>query len=59
MSGSGRVSKNRNACPTNRDALELNEMGRRYGFDVRLRYVREDVLEVGAVEKPNIIQKKE
>ena len=44
---------------TNRDALELNEMGRRYGFDVRLRYVREDVLEVGTVEKPNIIQKKE
>ena len=34
-------------------------MGRRYGFDVRLRYVREDVLEVGTVEKPNIIQKKE
>lgn len=44
---------------TNRDAMELNEMGRRYGFDVRLRYVREDVLNVATVEKPNIIQKKE
>ena len=44
---------------TNRDALELNEMGRRYGFDVRLRYVREDVLNIATVEKPNIIQKKE
>ena len=44
---------------TNRDVLELNEMGRRYGFDVRLRYVREDVMNVAVVEKPNIIQKKE
>lgn len=43
---------------TNRDALELNEMGRRYGFDVRLRYVREDVVEVAAIDKPNTIQRR-
>lgn len=44
---------------TNRDALELDEMGRRYGFDVRLRYVREDAVTVGTILQPNTIQKKE
>lgn len=33
-----------------RDALELDEMGRRFGFDVRLRYTRTDRANVGAVE---------
>ena len=42
---------------TSRDALELDEMGRRFGFDVRLRYHRTDRLSVAAVEKPNIIGK--
>lgn len=38
----------------NRDALELDEMGRRYGFDVRLRYTRTDSRDVGAAtEIPN------
>ena len=39
---------------TSRDALELDEMGRRFGFDVRLRYVRTDAAAVAQVEKPNI-----
>ena len=39
-----------------RDALELDEMGRRFGFDVRLRYVRTDSAVVGAVEKATIKQ---
>lgn len=41
-----------------RDALELDEMGRRYGFDVRLRYTRTDRYTVGSVAAPpNIIDK--
>lgn len=34
---------------TSRDALELDEMGRRFGFDVRLRYTRTDLAEVDTV----------
>ena len=40
---------------TSRDALELDEMGRRFGFDVRLRYTRSDYASVSEVEQPNII----
>ena len=40
---------------TSRDALELDEMGRRFGFDVRLRYTRSDHAAVSEVEQPNII----
>lgn len=41
-----------------RDALELDEMGRRYGFDVRLRYTRTDRYAVGSIAvPPNIIDK--
>jgi len=38
-----------------RDALELDEMGRRFGFDVRLRYTRTDLAEVDTVT--NVITK--
>ena len=37
-----------NAAP--RDALELDEMGRRFGFDVRLRYVRTDAEKVTTID---------
>lgn len=37
-----------NASP--RDALELDEMGRRYGFDVRLRYTRTDRATVPTID---------
>ena len=37
-----------------RDALELDEMGRRYGFDVRLRYTRTDSRNVGTVSNTPI-----
>lgn len=37
-----------NATP--RDALELDEMGRRFGFDVRLRYVRTDAEKVTTID---------
>lgn len=40
---------------TSRDALELDEMGRRFGFDVRLRYTRTDLAEVDTVT--NVITK--
>lgn len=40
---------------TSRDALEVDEMGRRFGFDVRLRYTRTDLAPVAQVEKPNTI----
>lgn len=43
----------------NRDALELDEMGRRFGFDVRLRYTREDRVSVGAIENVTAKQNKE
>lgn len=46
-----------NAMP--RDALELDEMGRRFGFDVRLRYTRTDKATVSTVESANTIQQKE
>lgn len=43
---------------TNRDALEVDEMGRRYGFDVRLRYTRTDSYTVGSIATPpNVIDK--
>ena len=42
---------------TSRDALELDEMGRRFGFDVRLRYTRTDLAEVDTVSNANIKQK--
>lgn len=35
---------------TQRDALELDEMGRRFGFDVRLRYVRTDAEKVTTID---------
>lgn len=44
---------------SNRDALELDEMGRRFGFDVRLRYTREDRVSVGAIENVTAKQNKE
>lgn len=37
-----------NAAP--RDALELDEMGRRFGFDVRLRYTRTDRATVTTID---------
>lgn len=37
-----------NAAP--RDALELDEMGRRFGFDVRLRYTRTDAEKVTTID---------
>lgn len=40
---------------TSRDTLEVDEMGRRFGFDVRLRYTRTDIAPVAQVEKPNTI----
>lgn len=43
-----------NATP--RDALELDEMGRRFGFDVRLRYVRTDAEKVTTIEGAVTIQ---
>ena len=39
---------------TSRDALELDEMGRRFGFDVRLRYTRTDAAAISKLEKPTI-----
>ena len=39
---------------TSRDALELDEMGRRFGFDVRLRYTRTDAAAISNLEKPTI-----
>ena len=37
----------------NRSALVLDEMARRYGFDVRLRYRRTDSRSISTVEKVN------
>lgn len=45
-----------NAAP--RDALELDEMGRRFGFDVRLRYVRTDAEKVTTIDGAVTIQTK-
>lgn len=42
-----------------RDALELDEMGRRFGFDVRLRYVRTDAETVTTIDGVATKQKKE
>ena len=42
---------------TSRDALELDEMGRRFGFDVRLRYTRTDLAEVDTVSNVTTKQK--
>lgn len=47
------------SATSNRDALELDEMGRRFGFDVRLRYTREDRVTVGAIENVTAKQDKE
>ena len=46
-----------NAAP--RDALELDEMGRRFGFDVRLRYVRTDAEKVTTIDGAVTKQTKE
>ena len=37
----------------NRSAIVLDEMARRYGFDVRLRYRRIDSRSISTVEKVN------
>ena len=42
-----------------RDALELDEMGRRFGFDVRLRYIRTDAMKVQTVATARATQNKE
>lgn len=42
---------------TSRDALELDEMGRRFGFDVRLRYTRTDLANVDTVSNVTTKQK--
>ena len=40
-----------------RDALELDEMGRRFGFDVRMRYSRIDLAQVDTVKNAITAQK--
>lgn len=42
----------------NRDALELDEMGRRFGFDVRLRYTRTDRVKIETITTATIKQKR-
>ena len=34
-----------------RSSLLVDEEARRYGFDVRIRYVKEDVREIGTIEQ--------
>ena len=47
------------ANSSNRDVLESDEMGRRYGFDVILRYTRTDSFEVDTIDAVKTIQKEE
>lgn len=47
------------ANSSNRDVLESDEMGRRYGFDVTLRYTRTDSFAVDTIDAVKIVQKEE
>lgn len=38
----------------NRTAIEVDEVARRYGFDIRLRYIRTDVLETPPIRDGSI-----